>query len=367
VDVTASADQMSLPTARGPRSAAILAVLAGEPSSQRLTDLMGEIETAGPSTDPLRDDDLQLSLLVLYELHYRGIEGVDDAWEWNTALLAVRSRLEVGFEAALRTATRPRWDATVREPGRRGGSLDVSSVIDALLEMTAPSGKPGLSSYLAKRATLEQYRELLIHRSVYHLKEADPHTFGIPRLSGSVKAALVEIQADEYGGGRPEWVHAAMFARSMAALGLENRYGYYVDEVPATTLATANAMSLFGLHRRLRGALVGHLTAFEMTSTQPNRLYGNGLRRLGLGTEASAYFDEHVEADAVHEQIALRDLAGGLVRQEPDLAPDVLFGAAAALALDEAAGEHMLSRWQARQSSLRWSDRAELALDVISA
>jgi hypothetical protein len=340
---------MSVPAPRGPRSAAILTVLVTEPSSHLLAGLTRQIEAAGPITAPLTDEDLQLSLLVLYELHYRGITGVDDAWEWNPVLLTVRSRLEVDFETALRGAARNQGD----DPAGRSRALDVPGVIDSLLEMTAPSGKPGLSSFLAKRATVEQYRELLIHRSVYHLKEADPHTFGVPRLSGPVKAALVEIQADEYGSGRPEWVHASMFARSMAALGLETRYGHYLDKVPAVTLATANAMSLFGLHRRLRGALVGHLAAFEMTSTLPNRLYGNGLRRLGFDKEASAYFDEHVEADAVHEQIALRDLAGGLVQQEPDLAEDVLFGAAAALALDEAAGTHLLGQWQAGRSSLR--------------
>jgi hypothetical protein len=63
---------------------------------------------------------------------------------------------------------------------------------------------PSLSSHLARNATQEQYAEFLMHRSVYHLKEADPHSFGIPRLGGTPKAALVEVQADEYGGGRPE-------------------------------------------------------------------------------------------------------------------------------------------------------------------
>ena len=95
-------------------------------------------------------------------------------------------------------------------------------------------------------------------------------------------------------------------------------------------------MSLFGLNRRLRGAVVGHLAAFEMTSTLPNKRYAQGLRRLGAPEEAVAYFDEHVEADAVHEQIAAHDLAGGLVREEPTLSADVLFGARAALALDAA-------------------------------
>ena len=56
---------------------------------------------------------------------------------------------------------------------------------------------------MAKQGTLEQFREFVTLRSVYHLKEADPHTFAIPRLYGRTKAAMVEIQADEYGGGRP--------------------------------------------------------------------------------------------------------------------------------------------------------------------
>ena len=80
-------------------------------------------------------------------------------------------------------------------------------------------------------------------------------------------------------------------------------------------------MSLFGLHRRLRGALLGHLAAFEMTSSLPNRRYGNGLRRLGFDEVATRFYDEHVEADAVHEQIAAHDMCGGLVRVEPASPP----------------------------------------------
>ena len=70
---------------------------------------------------------------------------------------------------------------------------------------------------------------------------------------------------------------------------------------------------------------------FEMTSSLPNRRYGNALRRLGFDAEATDFYDEHVEADAVHENIAAHDLAGGLAREEPGLAPDILFGARALL------------------------------------
>jgi hypothetical protein len=89
-----------------------------------------------------------------------------------------------------------------------------------------------------------------------------------------------------------------------------------------------------------------------MTSSLPNRLYGNGLRRLGFDHEATLFFDEHVEADAVHEQVAGRDMAGGLVAAEPDQRPQVLFGAAACLALDDLAADHLLACFQAGRTSL---------------
>ena len=76
--------------------------------------------------------------------------------------------------------------------------------------------------------------------------------------------------------GAPEDIHAELFARAMDAVGLDSTYGAYLDQIPGVTLATVNLMSLFGLHRRLRGAIVGHLALFEMTSSVPNRRYASG-------------------------------------------------------------------------------------------
>src|SRR6201999_1788431 len=191
------------------------------------------------------------------------------------------------------------------------------------------------------------------HRSAYQLKEADPHSWAIPRLHGAPKAALIEIQADEYGGGRAGLMHARPFARTLDALGLDSRYGAYLDRIPGVTLATVNLMSLLGLHRRRRGALVGHLALFEMTSSIPNRRYATGLRRVGLGDDATAFFDVHVLADAVHESIAAVDLAGGLARRQPELAADILWGARALLAIEGRWARHVLDRWASGASSLR--------------
>jgi hypothetical protein len=221
-----------------------------------------------------------------------------------------------------------------------------------LRELVAADDGPQLARALERHADLAQFQEFMVHRSAYQLKEADPHSWAVPRLSGRAKEALVEVQADEYGGGRPGRMHATLFANAMRALHLDDRYGAYLDNIPGYTLATVNLMSLFGLHRRLRGAIVGHLATFEMTSPEPNGRYARGLRRLGLGEAATEFFDEHVEADAVHEAIAAHDLAGGLAVAEPELASDIVFGARALLLLEARFAGELLAAWDDGRSSL---------------
>lgn len=337
--------RLPLPRPRGPLTSALLAGLsAGPPGADPAAQLapLREAAAAVQEDAVLADGDLQLALTILYELHHRGVDGIDDAWEWEPALLAVRQTLERPFEAAVRArAGRPTCDET-----------DAAGVARRLFELAEADGPPRLARYLAKHADAGQAREFLALRSIYQLMEADPHTWAIPRLHGVPKAALVEIQADEYGGGRPGRLHAELFARAMRGAGLEDAYGHYLDAAPTPVLVSLNTMSLFAVHRRLRGAIVGHLAAYEITSAIPSRLYGDGFRRLGYGTDTTEYFDEHVEADSVHEQIAARDLAGRLAEQQPGLRDDVLLGAAACLAVDGDVGRFMLDRWKEGGSAL---------------
>jgi len=336
---------MRIPRPRGPVSTELLNLMAhwNGPEAGDAAQFESTAEEAVVGTpDILRDGDLQLALFCLYELHYSGLEGVDASWEWHPGLIKVRQRLEASFEDALRSSVSlPALD-----------QLGSDGVAAALFTMASADNGPSMSRYIAKKASLEQLREFLILKSIYQLKEADPHTWAIPRLNGRAKAAMVEIQADEYGGGRPERMHSVLFARTMDGLQMDTRYGAYIDRVPALTLSANNMMSLFGLNRRLRGAIAGHLAAYEMTSSQPNRLYGNGFRRHGFDEGVTWYFDEHVEADAVHEQIAGRDLAGGLVEAEPDLLEDVYFGAAAALAVDVLLATDVMECWESGVSAL---------------
>ncbi len=319
---------MKLPSARGPVSAALIDVLDGRGGTLPATPRFGDAE------------DLHLTLFICYEFAYRGWDGVSDRWEWDPELLRIRAVAEEQFESTLHELAGP------------PAPVDPATVPGQLREIVEADG-PSLSGHLRARATREQFREFVTHRSVYHLREADPHTYVIPRLAGKPKAALIEIQLDEYGGGDLPRMHQELFKKTMHWFGLDLTYGAYVDSVGAATLASNNMMSLFALHRRNRGALIGHLAAYEMTSTQPNRAYGNGLRRLGGDPDATAFYDEHVEADAVHEQIAAYDLAGSFATAEPELAGDVLFGARCAMAWDAHWAGEILAAWDAGRSALR--------------
>lgn len=320
-----------LPLPRGALTEFLFPVLAGP--ARTLPRVPLDVD------DPLYGEDAALALYCCYELHYRGFGEVDERWEWEPSLLALRARLEEGF---------------ARRVAEEVGPLpDTGDVPGYLQDLVAEAQGPSLSRYMAEHATLEQLKEFTVHRSAYQLKEADPHSWALPRLSGAAKAALVEIQADEYGQGVQKDMHAELFALSMRELGLDDTYGHYLPLVPAATLATVNLVSYFGLHRRLRGALVGHLAVFEMTSVEPMGRYSVALRRHGFGPWARLFYDTHVVADAHHQSVASRQLAGGLLRDEPALARDVIFGARAITALECGFSTALLEAWRSGRSSLR--------------
>lgn len=329
-----SADHCRLPRARGPLSEFVLTQLRSAPHP-----VGSAPEAAG---DLLGCDDGQLALYLCYELHYQGLPGVDDRWEWEPGLLKFRRRLEEQCVDELR-----------RLAGADGVAVAGTPIDQVLRSIIDEASGPSLSQHMLQQGTLDQMREFAVHRSAWQLREADGHTWAIPRLAGRSKAAMVEIQCDEYGGGQEPAMHSTLFARTMAELGLDPTYGAYVDLLPGTTLATTNVVSLFGLHRRWRGALVGHLAVFEMTSVEPMGRYSAALRRLGASEAARRFYDVHVEADAHHQVVAAGALAGGLVEREPHLAEDIAFGARALMAVERRFAEHLLTRWERGRSSLR--------------
>jgi len=323
-----------VPPSRGPLTEALFDLLERDPARARVA--LPQLSEA--DDDPLFGDDSALALYCLYELHYRGFDGVDVDWEWHPRLLAWRKAIET---------------AVIQRIQDEVGPLPKNPKIpEALHELMADAEGPSLSAHLLKSASAEQFREMAIHRSIYQLKEADPHTWAIPRLSGESKAAAVEIQADEYGAGIARDMHQNLYGLTMQELGLDAGYHAYLSVIPGWTLASVNTVSLFGLHRRWLGAIVGHLAIFEMTSVEPMGANAAALRAMGFGPDARHFYAVHVVADAHHQHVAADKLAKGLVEQRPELANDILFGGAAVMALEGAAAKRMIDAWEHGQRSL---------------
>ncbi|MEU2390820.1 iron-containing redox enzyme family protein [Streptomyces sp. NPDC007369] len=298
----------------------------------------GYSPSAAKRADPWGED-LQLALYLLYELHYQGFREAVGEREWDPDLLRLRGFLETAVLDAL------------REELRDGPDRVADAFGPLLVESADPAGST--SHYLERRGALWQLREYAALRSLYHLKEADPHLWVVPRLTGRAKAGMVAVEYDEFGAGRAEDIHARLFADLMADLGLDPAYGRYLKHAPAPLLATVNLMSLFGLHRSLRGALVGHFACVEVTSPPGSRRLLAAMRRCGAGPAAERFYAEHVEADAVHEQVVRREVIGGLLADEPGLEADVAFGCAATVLLEGRLSAHVTGAWDRNESALR--------------
>jgi hypothetical protein len=313
---------MHIPSPRGKLSACVVDALRHQQA--------GQVDASFAESE----EDAALSLWILHELSYSGFDGVDDAFEWDIGLVTLRLELEADLERRLRAGF----------PGPPAGARE--DLATGFFDYVESHDGPSLASHVHTDATDDQVLELLRWRSVYHLKETDPSTFALARLPRPARAALAELLYDEYGAGKPERLHSHLFANALRSVGLDPERSY-VDDVPLEVLEMNNAVTMFGLHRRLRGAAMGHLAAFECTSSVPSRRLVRGLQRLDFPRPVIDYYEEHVLADAVHEQVAVRDILVPLVAEDPDQLENVFLGAYACLEQEAQVARVLLDRWGA--------------------
>src|SRR5690606_17026239 len=147
-------------SARGPVSEQLLSALR-RPTPQAESTLSGfgerVADAINASHEILRDDDLQLALLVLHGLHYGSVVDADDEWEWHPELVAARVAIEREFERQLRELVPT---ITFAEPTAEG-------VASTLFELTKPTPGPSVAQFVARKATEEQAKEYVKLRSVY--------------------------------------------------------------------------------------------------------------------------------------------------------------------------------------------------------
>lgn len=309
---TPPSDWPLIPWSRGPLSAAVIDALQRAPGSFRMS---GRVEVH----DALRDDDFQLALYLSYEVRYRDFLGAD--WEWDADLLAFRSQLEQVFVARLRE------EVTRRYP-RQTPQVD-----DAIDHLIFTSTARSLLQHFVVAGDVDQLRELFVHRSASYSHDGTSE-HDDRRSRGGANA-------------RPD-----SFAATLISLGLDPSLGSYVEMLPGVTLAMANLHSMFEVHHRWRGALVGQLAVQEMTAGGRAEKWGDALDRFGVVHSGAGHPSGDADLDARYAALARDHLVSGLLGADPELVGDVLFGAGATLMLDQNFCDHLLSAWEHRRSSL---------------
>ncbi len=279
------------------------------------------------------DHDTQLAWFILNEASFAGWDGVDDDAEWNPDVVALRR----GFERWFSALVTPLFDDVA----------DPEVAADQILSSDGPS----MSAFLRDHGTRDQVAESLMLRFPYQSKEADPHTLAIPRLNGSTKRALIEIQTGEYGVGHRS-THAELFLSALDAIGVNDDYTAIIDRLPGVAFATSNLVAMGGLNRSLRGVVIGQLALFEMDSVAPNGTMVEACDRLGLDDATRRFFDVHVMADAEHQVIARQAFLEIYPQEEPDQVDNVLFGIKAQHVIDVALAERAIASWTTGNGAL---------------
>ena len=310
---------------RGPLSLAVLSALGGR------SDTVGAVPPL-EDVDPLSNDDFQLALYLCYQLDFSRASSPD--WPWDQELLNYRSALEDAFVARLRGDV-----GTVK-------SKRTNDVVAGLHELITTASGPSVPKYLCEKGSLDQLREYLVHRCVNELREVDPYVYESSSFAGS-HPPVSTASAD--GGSRSSDVTPrarTCFADTMAALNLDSTPGAYVVRLPASTLATTNLGTMFAQHPQWRAALAGLVAVLEMTSVASKEQFSLTLARFGIGAEGRRFFETSLDV-AAHEA-----LIEHLIRTEPCLRSDVLFGAACALRLEKRFSRHVLGSWAKHRSSM---------------
>ncbi|MET1000144.1 MAG: iron-containing redox enzyme family protein, partial [Marmoricola sp.] len=145
---------MRLPHARGPVSRHVIETLTrGDETATPIALGAGKV---------LEDEDVQLALWTIYELHYRGFDEVPPDREWDVGLLTLRRAIESRLEQELREASRDLLHDVPRD----------GDIGQQLLDLVAADDSPSPAAFMQRKASREQLVDYLRERSVQQLKES---------------------------------------------------------------------------------------------------------------------------------------------------------------------------------------------------
>ncbi|NGY62439.1 iron-containing redox enzyme family protein [Lentzea sp. NEAU-D13] len=208
-------------------------------------------------------------------------------------------------------------DWVVRAAARieRDGPLPAShrAFVGALTDLLRAEEAAGYSEnerYLARDATLEQFKVVVAEFAVDGLVESQSHLAIIPRLPARARMAVFRVLVDEFGCGNDEQEHAALYRKLVAELDMPTDVTHYADRADEPSLAYVNLFHWLAARAPVPEYFLGAYAYFESSVLYAYRSYAEATERLRVTNRQ--YYTEHLYIDTFHSRqmrAALRALA----------------------------------------------------------
>jgi hypothetical protein len=233
--------------------------------------------------DRLDDHEALCTLLDVHALHLAPLPELAGAEEWqhHPEIAALKGTLERRFRARL---------------GDGPGSTDVDTA-HAFRQLARDDLVPSIYEWLAHQAGRDEFAEFLAFEGGPDADFDDLVAICQVGLAGLPKLTLARNYWDEMGRGDLASVHTELHRRMGEALDIR---AVPLAELPIEALERKALNGLLATNRALQPELLGSLGLLECQAGPRCRKVVTGMLRLGLGTDALAFYEEHATADPRH-------------------------------------------------------------------
>ena len=205
----------------------------------------------------------------------------------------------------------------------------ITEVKKALRDRVAEDLDPKPSAeglFFRDEMTKTGYCHLLAIASLDGLVEASQLSRVLGGVGNEVQSMLTRIFSEEYGKGILARKHSTYFTTMLKQFKMDTQPEAYFDLAPWEVLANINHS--FFLCERKRNFLryIGSLLFFEVSVPAAFENYRLAGERLGLGPEATNYWELHIKEDLRHGRWMIDDVTLPLVDRYPDLAWEIVRG-----------------------------------------
>jgi hypothetical protein len=244
-----------------------------------------------PAGEPDDDRDLLTGLGLIHRLHLAPVGAVGrlGRLQHHPVVAGLKVRLEAQFleDLAVRTEV---WLGRSPTAGDRGAAAGIRTIV-------ARDLVPPVYDWLAETATTEELTRFLAVEGGPDADFDDLVALCQIGLDGEPKLEMATNYWDEMGNGRAAAVHTTLYRGLVSALDLGS---LDAADVPVEALRRATLMSVLATNRWLQPEMVGALGAVELQAGPRSRKVVAGLRRIGAGGQALAFYEEHAVADPRH-------------------------------------------------------------------